>query len=314
MIVLITGGTGFAGSHLVEALLEKGITPHVTTAFGTPSHVSALLPADHIHLVDLTNKQATFELVKKLQPNHIYHLAAFASVGNSFAQAQEVLENNLWLQLYMLEAIKEHAPKARLLVVGSAMEYDTVNHQADKISETHPLGPVSPYAVSKVLQDLLGFSYQSSYQLDIIRVRPFNHIGERQTGDFAIPAFAKQIVAIEQGKQDSLTVGNLASIRDFSDVKDISQGYITLMEKGVSGEVYNLGSGRAYQMQEVLDLMISLSSSDIKVHIDESKIRPNDVHQVVADTSKVNRLGWQTTIPLKETLQRVIEYWRQQTT
>lgn len=311
MTVLITGGTGFAGSHVVEALLEKGITPHVTTAFDGPSHVHALLPEDHIHLVDLTNKQATFDVVQQVQPDHIYHLAAFASVGNSFEQAQKVLENNLWIQLYMLEAIREHAPQARLLVVGSAMEYDTINHQAEKISETHPLGPVSPYAVSKVLQDLLGFSYQSSYKLDIVRVRPFNHIGERQTGDFAIPAFAKQIVAIERGEQTSLSVGNLTSIRDFSDVKDISQGYITLMEKGISGEVYNLGSGRGYQMQEVLDILISLSNSDIQVETDQSKLRPKDVHQVVADTTKVNQLGWQTTIPLKETLQRVIEYWRQ---
>jgi GDP-4-dehydro-6-deoxy-D-mannose reductase len=310
MKVLITGGTGFAGSHLVEALLAQGVTPHVTTAFDKPSYVHGLLPSDHIHLVDLTNKEATFALFEHLQPTQIYHLAAYASVGDSFAKAQEVLENNLWLQLNVLEAIKQHTPHARLLVVGSAMEYDTVHYHVDKISEAHPLGPVSPYAVSKVIQDMLGFSYQSSYHLDIIRVRPFNHTGERQTGDFAIPAFAKQIVAIERGEQAELSVGNLSSIRDFTDVKDISQGYITLMEKGESGEVYNLGSGHGYQMEEVLSQMIELSTQSIPVQADPAKLRPHDVHQVVADTTKVQQLGWSAQIPLKETLQRVIEYWR----
>src|SRR5258708_23463810 len=195
---------------------------------------------------------------KKGQPACIYHLAAYASVGDSFENAQKILEHNLRLQMNVMEALREHAAKARILVIGSAMEYDVISHafpQPVAISEMQPLGPVSPYAVSKVIQDLLSLSYAYSYGLDIVRARPFNHIGERQTTDFAVPSFAKQIVAIERGEQKEIQVGNLAAVRDFTDVKDVVQAYILLMEKGNTSEVYNIGSGVGHSMQEVLDVL-----------------------------------------------------------
>ncbi len=311
--VLITGGTGFAGSHLVEALLVQGVTPHVTTASNSPSFVHSLLPSDHIHQVDLTDQPSTFELFNQLQPTQIYHLAAFASVGSSFSQGQPILQHNLELQVNVLEAVKQFTPQARLLVVGSAMEYDTLHQTAQSIAEDHAIGPISPYAVSKVLQDMLGYSYGRSYQLDIVRARPFNHTGERQTADFAIPSFAQQIVAIEHGQADHLAVGNLEAIRDFTDVKDIVAAYILLMEKGETHEVYNLGSGQGHSMKEVLLQLCEFSTSDIRVVEDPTKMRPQDVPRVIANSSKIMRLGWQPQIPLKQTLHRVIEYWRQTT-
>ncbi|MFH1958726.1 MAG: NAD-dependent epimerase/dehydratase family protein, partial [Patescibacteria group bacterium] len=200
--ILITGGTGFVGSHLVEALIESGQKNiHVTNYSDKPGFVHQLLPPEQIHKLDLTDQEKTFALIKKLQPNHIYHLASLAAVGKSFNNTKQVLDNNTQLQLNILEAVKQFTPQSRLLVIGSAMEYDLINsypgHSSQAVTETYPLGPASPYGVSKTIQDLLAYAYAQSFNLDIIRVRPFNHIGERQTPDFAVPAFAQQIVAIE---------------------------------------------------------------------------------------------------------------------
>ncbi len=157
---------------------------------------------------------------------------------------------------------------------------------------------------------MLALSYHYSYDLDIVRARPFNHIGERQTPSFAIPAFAKQIVEIERGNQDKLLVGNLDAIRDFTDVKDMIKAYILLMEKGKSGEVYNIGTGTGYKVQDVLDWLCELSQTEVHIEVDPDKIRPLDVPVAVADNSKISALGWQPTIELKATLQRILDDWR----
>lgn len=313
--VLITGGTGFAGSHLVEHLKQVGSYDIHVTTFKQTGSFDAWLPRENVHPLDLTDAAATNTLLDTLQPDIIFHLAAFATQGNSFEQAQAIMGNNLHLQLCLLEGVRLHAPKARTLIVGSAMEYDVLDAQREnpgevRLSEKHRLGPISPYAVSKVLQDLLGLSYHYSYQLDIVRARPFNHIGERQTTDFAVSSFAHQIVAVERKQQTELTVGNLTAVRDFSDVKDVVAGYHILMEKGIAGEVYNIGSGQGHTMQNILDLMISMSTVSIPVIQDPAKFRPLDVPSVIANNTKIAALGWQPKIPLSETLKRVLMYWR----
>lgn len=313
--VLVTGGTGFAGSHLVEALSAEGYTDiHVTSFDGKAGYVEDLIAPDHIHLLDLSDFTAVKKLLTELQPAHIYHLAAFAAVASSFEQGRLVLENNLKLQLSVLEAVRDHVPNARLLIVGSGMEYDLIAHTSKSaISEMHPLGPVSPYAVSKVIQDLLGLSYAYSYNLDIVRVRPFNHIGERQTTDFAIPSFAKQVVAVERGEQDQISVGNLDAVRDFTDVRDVCHAYILVMEKGETREVYNIGSGKGYTMREMLDLLCELSTTKVKVVVDPAKVRPLDVPAIIADSRKIQELGWTPKIALQDTLTRILEEWRHKT-
>ncbi len=313
--ILITGGTGFAGSHLVEALLQKHPqhTIHVTSSSNKPGFVGDLLPSENIHHLDLTDAAATTALLRTLQPTTIYHLAAYAVVGASFEQAQQVLDINSRLQLSVLEGVKTACPTARVLVIGSGMEYDVFEANADKpLTETHPLGPVSPYAVSKVTQDLLSLSYHYSYQLNVVRARPFNHIGERQTPDFAIPSFAKQIVAIERGQQTEIKVGNLEAIRDFLDVKDVVQAYIVLMEHGQSGQVYNIGSGHGYKMLDVLTWLCQQATVPVKVTADPNKFRPLDVPYIVADITKLKTLGWQPHIELGSTLERILRYWREQ--
>lgn len=312
--ILITGGTGFAGSHLVEQLLSTGETNiHVTNISDRESYVSTLLPSDHIHKLDLTDKPAVFALLNKLKPTQIYHLASAAAVGSSFTQAREVLESHVALQLNLLEAVKEVIPQCRVLAIGSALEYAVTKEVAQKpITELCQIGPVSPYAVSKAFQTLLAQSFAHSYKMDIVMVRPFNHIGERQGLGFVVSDFASQIAAIEKGKQHAITVGNLAAVRDFSDVKDVATGYQLLMEHGKSGEVYNIGSGTGHSIQEILDWLLAAATTPIQVELDQSKFRPLDIESVIADNSKIRALGWQPKAELHETVLRVLAWWRTQ--
>ncbi|NLG06443.1 MAG: NAD-dependent epimerase/dehydratase family protein [Candidatus Pacebacteria bacterium] len=308
--ILITGGTGFAGSHLVEALLELGYSNiHVTAFRDQAGFLNDLLGNEHIHALDLTDHEQTKALLNKLQPQQIYHLASLANVGNSFKQQQFILETHLKLQLNILDAVKECCPKARLLSVGSALEYQDSDQ---KLDENAPLGPTNPYALSKMIQDFLSYSYSQSEKLDIVRVRPFNHIGERQALGFAVSDFAHEIVQIERGQSEVMKVGNLSTIRDLTDVKDVVRAYILLMNQGVSAEVYNVGSGIGYSMQEVLDKLIALAKVDIKLETDPALLRPSDRPILICDNKKIKNLAWDTQYSLDATLERVLNWWRKQ--
>lgn len=316
-LVLITGGTGFAGSHLVETLLSQGQTNlHVTTASDKPSFVSDLLPSSSIHQLDLADQEETFALITELQPAQIYHLAALAEVGSSFDKTQEIIQENTQLQLNLLEAVRQCCPQTKILVVGSGMEYDLIQNpslHADpthQINEQDPLGPVSPYAVSKVLQDLLALSYHYSYDLKVLRVRPFNHIGERQSPNFVVASFAQQIIKIERGEQSKIHVGNLEAVRDFTDVKDIVRAYILVMEKGEVGEVYNIGSGTGQSIERILQLLCEQAQVKIQVEVDQARIRPLDIPVAIANNRKITALGWSPQIPIETTLARIVNYWR----
>jgi GDP-4-dehydro-6-deoxy-D-mannose reductase len=322
--ILITGGTGFAGSHLVDFLLERGVSPsnlHITHYGKNLSEANPKLISSNVHNLNLTNEQATKDLIKKINPNQVYHLAAIATVGSSFESPAKTLTINTQLQLSLLEALRLFAPQAKTLIIGSAQEYDFNSFKTDEpVSETHPLGPANPYGVSKVDQDLLGLAYYYSYQLPIIRVRPFNHIGERQTPDFVVPALARQIANFDllHQKQDkqlpqthNLKVGNLDSIRDFCDVKDMVSAYQTLMDHGQIGAVYNVGSGVGYSIRQLLNLLLKQTQAKISVEVDPTLIRPVDVPKIVADTRKISELGWSPKIPITQTLQRIMDYWKQ---
>lgn len=326
-IILITGGTGFAGSHLVEKLLESGVAEsqiHITQYGSTADGVTKLLPTTNIHSINLTDEAATKSLIQQIMPTQVYHLAAIATVGSSFDSPGKILTINTQLQISLLEALRMCCPTARVLIIGSAQEYDfTAQPPTTPVSENHPIGPANPYGVSKVDQDLLGLAYFYSYQMPIIRVRPFNHIGERQTSAFAVPAFAKQVAELDvRSKNESadsihanpliMKVGNLDAVRDFTDVKDMVSAYALLMEKGITGEVYNIGSGTGYSMQEILDLLLTHTQAKIEVTTDKSLLRPLDVPVIIADNSKMKSLGWTPMIPLETTIERIMNYWKNQ--
>jgi len=308
--ILITGGTGFAGGHLVEALIKQGYSNiHLTAYRDQPGFLSDLVGKDHIHSLDLTDHQKTKDLFKELKPQQIYHLASLANVGNSFKQQQFILETHLKLQLNVLNAMKEHCPQARLLSIGTALEYQ-VSDQA--LDENAPIGPNNPYALSKMIQDYLSYSYTQSEKLDIVRARPFNHIGERQALGFAISDFANEIVKIENGQSSAIKVGNLSAIRDLTDVKDMVLAYIVLMNKGIKGEVYNIGSGIGYSMEDVLQKLIDLAQIKVELEIDPERLRPIDRPVLICNNSKIKNLGWDTQYTIETTLKRVLNWWRNQ--
>lgn len=308
--ILITGGTGFAGSHLVEALLAAGHDPnqiHVTSYGGSSEFLASLLPTDNIHGLNLTDHQATAELFSRITPDQIFQLASIAKVGQSFDEADEIVTNNASLQISVLKAMRDHAPEAKMLSIHSADAYA----QSDlPLTEISPIKPANPYGVSKYTQEMLVDVFIDAYDLNIVKVRPFNHIGERQAAAFVISAFAQQIAQIEAGNQDKLKVGNLEATRDFTDVKDMVQAYLLLMAKGETGQVYNAGSGQGRTITDMLKLLTDLSTQEIAVEPDPSRMRPVDVPYIVADVSRLKALGWQPTIPVTDTLQRTLEYWR----
>lgn len=310
--VLVTGASGFVGSHLVEHLLKFGHEVFGTT-MSQSQWLDEVIGHDHVKVVDLTQAEEVSHLVEELKPDWIFHLAALASVGDSFGKALEVMENNTKVQFVMLEAVRQHAPQARILCVGSATEYGPLPGQSGEgIREDAPLYPNNPYAVSKMTQDYLSLSYYLAYKVDVIRVRPFNQIGPRQTGQFAVPAFAQQIVKIERGEQDKLMVGNLNATRDFTDVRDAVRAYVVLMEKGESGEVYNIGSGVGVSLQHVVDELRGMAETDIMVERDEARIRPIDIPVFTADITRLRGLGWQPEIALEQSLLDILEYERNQ--
>jgi GDP-4-dehydro-6-deoxy-D-mannose reductase len=305
--ILITGGTGFAGSHLVEYLIsKKEQNIHVTSHSGKSAFVSALVDKENIHKVDLTSKEETDKIIKAIQPDHIYHLASISSVGDSFENIDSVLQNNITLQTNILRAVQKYAPKARLLCITSADQYA---QSTKPLNENSPIAPGNPYGVSKATQDMLAGVY-ANLDLDIIRARPFNHIGERQKTNFAIPAFASQIAKIEKDKQKELKVGNLNAIRDFTDVKDMVRAYYLIMQKGISGQVYNIGSGHGIKVSDVLESLIRQAKVKIIVSSDPTRMRPADNPYIVADNTKVATLGWHPSISIDKTLERTLNYFR----
>lgn len=311
--ILITGGTGFVGSYLVRLLKNNGEKDlHVTTFGGVPESLRETLEGIQVHAVDLTDQKATNQLIETIAPTQVYHLAAFSSVADSLGNVKKTLENNISLQVSVLEAIREKAPEARVLVVGSAEEYGLSEPGEIPISEDHPLRPANPYAVSKVTQDLLAYSYQVSYGLSILRVRPFNHTGAGQVPHFAIPSFAQQIVAIERGAEPTLRVGNLEAIRDISHVADVVEAYVKIMEKGTIGEVYNVGTGQGTRMKDVVDALVAASTKEISVIVDTDRLRPLDIPEMIANNEKIRSLGWEPTHTMIEIVNEVLEWYRTQ--
>ncbi|MDH5533936.1 MAG: GDP-mannose 4,6-dehydratase, partial [Candidatus Pacebacteria bacterium] len=241
-----------------------------------------------------------------IQPDHIYHLASISSVGDSFTNIDSVIQSNIAIQINILRAVQKYSPKARLLCITSAEQYAP---SKAPLSESSPIAPSNPYGVSKATQDMLAGVY-SKLDLDIIIARPFNHIGERQKTSFAIPAFASQISKIEKGQQQELKVGNLNAIRDFTDVKDMVRAYYLLMRKGISGQVYNIGSGHGIKVADVLESLIRHAKVKIVVSSDSDRMRPADNPHVVADNTKIASLGWHPEISIDKTLERTLNYFR----
>ncbi len=310
---LITGVAGFAGSHLAEYLLSQKISVSGFFYSGySKANVSHIENKIDLIACDVTNKKELESKVIQIKPDYVFHLAAFSSPAESFKTPRQTLENNILGELNLLEALVKIKSKARVLIVGSADEYGQINPKYLPADETTPLAPVSPYAVSKVAQDLLGLQFFLHHDLNVVRVRPFNHIGPRQSTNFVVPAFASQIVALEKRGGGTMKVGNLKAWRDFTDVKDMVRAYLLALDKGTAGEVYNIGSGRLVQIREVLKKLISLSKVKITIKQDKKLFHPLDLEKIYCDFSKFQKqTDWKPKIPLLQTLSDTIKYERQ---
>jgi GDP-4-dehydro-6-deoxy-D-mannose reductase len=265
-----------------------------------------------LHRVDLRETAQVFELLDDIRPDYIFHLAALASVGRAWQIPWETIANNVRAQLNIFQAIVALDVKPRVLVVGSSEEYGLVGEAENPISEQTPLRPDNPYSVSKITQDMMGLQYFYSHQIPVVRVRPFNHIGPGQHLQFVVPDFASQIAKAEAGLIDPVMyVGNLDARRDFTDVRDVVRAYHLAAMQGTPGEVYNIGTGAAHSVRELLDTLLSLSTVSIDVKPDPNRMRPSDVPLSVCDASKLRRdTGWQPEITFEQSLADVLDEWR----
>lgn len=314
--VLITGLTGFVGGHLAEYLLGRGDVE----VFGIhrwrsrTESIHHLLDKITLLECDIRDRSSVSRVIRDVRPDKIFHLAAQSYVVTSWHAPEETLTTNILGNLNLLEAVREAGVDPLIQVAGSSEEYGYSTPDELPIRETNPLRPLSPYAVSKVGQDLLSYQYFKSYGVRVVRTRAFNHTGPRRGDVFVSSNFAKQLVERECGrKRGPIRVGNLEAVRDFTDVRDTVRAYWLALEKGEPGEVYNICSGRGFAIRELLDLLLKRVRIPVEVQVDPERLRPSDVPILVGDCTKFReRTGWAPRIPLEQTLEEILDYWRKQ--
>lgn len=315
MRVLITGITGFAGSHLAELLLAEH--PEVEV-FGTHRWRSRMENLDHIDggvqllEADLRDYSSIHQALERSRPDAVFHLAAQSFVPSSWTAPNETLTTNIQGQVNLFEAIRALRLDPVVQIACSSEQYGLVHPHEVPITEDNPLRPLSPYAVSKVAQDLLGYQYFQSYGLKAIRTRGFNHTGPRRGHPFVTSNFCRQVAAIEHGLQEPvIRVGNLDAVRDFTDVRDMVRAYWLAVERGRPGEVYNIASGRGISIRELLQMIVGLAKVKVDVEVDPERLRPSDVEILIGDSSKFRAdTGWEPRIPFEQTVADLLDYWR----
>lgn len=300
MKALITGSTGFVGPYL-----KKELESHGYEVFGLDRHNPENFK--NVFCGDICDSNFVNGVIKKILPDEIYHLAGFSSVKKSFEEPKLTMQINVDGTRNILEAIKKFCPKSKVLIVSSADVYG--KPKKIPISEDQELTITSPYSESRILQEKLAREYSS---LHIVISRSFPHTGPGQPEIFVLPDFVKQVVEIEKGIKDPVILtGNIDVVRDFSDVRDVSKAYHLLLQKGKKGEVYNVGSGKGYNLKELLAKLIDYAKIKIQIKQDPSKIRPVEIVELVADTSKIVKdTGWKSNYSIDRTIEDLLDYWR----
>jgi GDP-4-dehydro-6-deoxy-D-mannose reductase len=316
MKALITGITGFAGSHLAEYLLAEHPEVEVYGTFRWRSRMDNVEHLDRkIKLVeaDLRDYTSMHRAVEMSRPDIVFHLAAQSFVPSSWTAPNETLTTNVSGQTNLFEAIRALRLDPVVQIACSSEQYGLVLPDEVPIKETNPLRPLSPYAVSKVAQDYLGYQYFQSYGLRAVRTRGFNHTGPRRGHVFVTSNFCSQVAAIELGLQEPvIRVGNIEAIRDFTDVRDMVRAYWLAVTKAQPGEVYNIATGSGIRISEMLDRLLALARVEVKVEVDPARLRPSDVEILIGDSSKFRAdTGWEPRIPFDQTLRDLLDYWRE---
>ena len=292
---LVTGARGFVGRYMVEHLESAG------------ARVAAWGRED----VDLLDRRAVVRAVSELRPTAVYHCAGAAHVGQSFSNIADTLAANVLGTHHLLDALRCARVRARVLVTGSSLVY----RQSDRaLNEDDPIGPATPYAVSKLAQEMLGQRGVREDGQHVLLSRPFNHTGPRQSPTYAAPSFAQQIALIEKGRaRPEIVVGNLDASRDLHDVRDTVRAYAAIVDRGTPGRVYNVCAGQAFRIRDVLDRLVALSRVPVTVTVDPARYRPSDNLVLWGDPSRIEReLGWKPEIPLDRTLADLLDYWRKE--
>lgn len=306
---LITGCGGFIGLHLASLLLGKGKTVY-GTVHQHAENLDRLKDGVTILECDISDRKRVNDVVSEVKPDYVFHLAAQSLILPSWQDPEKTIETNILGTLYLLDSVKQAKIDPLIEVVCSSAEYGFTGENKIPIKEDEPFKPSSPYGVSKVGQDMLAYLYWRTYSMKVIRVRPFYITGQGKISD-ACSDFARGIVEVEKGKTDTLNTGKLESVRDMVDVRDCVRAMWLLMEHGVPGEDYNICSGRGYRMRDILDKLLSLSQSKIKVCQSPERIRALDDPILIGDNSKLCRLGWKPQIPIERTLSDILDYWRE---
>ena len=318
--ILVTGAAGFVGSHLLT-LLDR-TNPAGTTLVAWRRHATFRGPAipspprptpagDRVRWreVDLLDSTAVTQALSDTRPTQVYHCGGVANVEGSWANSYATLRANVLGTEHLLTALRDHRTPTRMLIPGSALVY---RPSASAIAETAPLGPVSPYGLSKLAQEMLGLAAARQDSMTVLISRSFTHVGPGQALSYAASSFAEQIARIESGQTEPvLSVGNLEARRDLTDVRDTVRAYQLLMAGGTSATPYNVCSGTAHQVQDVLDGLLAKTTVDVSIRNDPARMRPSDNPLLLGDRSKITReVAWSPEIPLSQTLSDLLDYWR----
>jgi GDP-4-dehydro-6-deoxy-D-mannose reductase len=315
--ILITGATGFVGGWLAEAA-HRAYPEAALFGIGQPpavssQHTTAIAAPLTLIEADITKAEQVKEAVAQARPDLVFHLAGQASVAASWADPVQTLAVNAGGAVRLFEALRAEGLAPLVVLAGSSEQYGNVAAHENPIGEETPFRPATPYAVSKAAQDLYGYQYGVAWQLPVLRARSFNAFGPRASEALVISDFARQIARIEAGMAEPvLLVGNLAAQRDFLPVQDVVAAYLALAERGRPGEAYNIGSGHARSIEEILRALVALARVEITVRSDPARFRPVDVPLLVADTTKLRReTGWEPAHDFGQALEETLEYWRQ---
>lgn len=315
MRVLVTGGHGFVGRHLAEHLLKCGddvaLTYHPTAREDEKSNHYPIPKAVQSLALNVTEPQAVAQLVSVLKPDAVYHLAALSHVPSQENEFETAFRVNMWGVRNVLEAVKQHVPQCRVLVVSSSEVYGEPRPGSLPLTEQAELRPVTVYGASKAAADVLAFKYFFRDGVDVIRVRPFPHVGPGQGEQFSIAGFAKQVAAIKLKLAPAkVFVGNLDTKRDFSDVSDIVRGYREAFLNGKKGEAYNLCSGKSISIRELLTRLVTLAEVEAEIEVDEARMRPVDIVDTYGSSQKALKdFGWKPRVELDGTLSSLLAYW-----
>lgn len=308
MRALITGASGFVGQYLIRELLASGYSVSGGSMDGIPLVLATLTREEsaRVHWVelDVTSDDSLRAAVERARPDRVYHLAGQSSVGGSFADPLGTWEVNATGALRLLHVVRTSGlPPGRVLIVSSAEVYGSPLSSGKWFCETDPLRPASPYAASKAAAEMVGIQCARAGTWEVVVARSFNHTGPGQDPRFALPSFARQLARIAAGEcEPVLQVGNLEARRDFLDVRDVVRAYRCLLEQGENGGTYNVCSGEARPLSDLLDELIELSGARVRVEIDPDRVRPVDVPLLVGNPDRLRGLGWRPEIPLRTTL------------